>query len=73
MLKIFKTYIETNLVNNFIQPFKFSAEIPIFLVKKLDKNICFYINYIDVNNLIIKNWYLLPLVDKFFDWLRKAK
>ena len=35
-LEILKTYIKTNLANNFIQPFKSPAEAPIILDRKLD-------------------------------------
>ena len=35
-LEILKTYIETNLVNNFIQPFKSPTRAPILFDKKPD-------------------------------------
>lgn len=34
---MFQTYIKTNLLNNFIKPFKFSLDTPIFLKKNLRK------------------------------------
>lgn len=44
-LNISKIYIETNLENNFMRPFKFSTMTPIFYVHKLDRTLQLYINY----------------------------
>ena len=44
-LKILKTYIKTNLANSFIWPFKSFTRVLIFFDKKLDRSLCFYINY----------------------------
>ena len=44
-LKILKTYIKTNPVNIFIQPFKSFAGALIFFNKKPNKSFCFYMNY----------------------------
>ena len=30
-------------------------------------------DYWGLNNLIIKNWYLLPLIGKLLDWLSRVK
>ena len=59
-LETWKTCIENNLVNDFIRPFKFPARAPIFFDKKPDRSLELYINYRGLNNLIIKNCYLLP-------------
>lgn len=63
-LKIFKTYIEINLANNFIKFFKSSIKALIFLLKKPDNSFELYINYYYFYNLIIINWYLLFLISK---------
>ena len=60
-LETLKTYIENNLANDFIRPFKFFAKPLIFFNKKSDKSLWLYIDYQGLNNLIIKNWYLLSL------------
>lgn len=44
-LKILKIYIETNLVNSFIQHFKSLVKASIFFYQKLDKSLCFYADY----------------------------
>lgn len=72
-LKILKTYIETNLTNNFIQSFKSLAKRIILLVQKPDGNFCLYIDYQKLNNLITKNWYLLSLIGKSLNQLDYIK
>ena len=42
-------------------------------MKKLDKELRFYINYRELNAITIKNRYLLPLISKILDRLSKAK
>ena len=54
-LEILKTYIETNLVSNFIWPFKFFTMIFILFNKKLDRSLHFCVDYWGLNNIIIKN------------------
>ena len=44
-LKTLKTYIKTNLANNFIQPFKSPIKTSILFNRKLDKNLHFYVDY----------------------------
>ena len=66
-LEILKIYIKNNLANKFIRSSKFLVKTPIFFDKKLDRSLQLYINYQDLNNLIIKNCYLLPLIKKSLD------
>lgn len=54
-LEILKAYMKNNLVNGFIRPSKFFATISIFFNKKSDGSLQLYVNYQDLNNLIIKN------------------
>lgn len=56
-LKILKAYIENNLVNGFIKPSKCPARVSVFCDTKLDKNPRLYMDYQNLNNLTIKNWY----------------
>lgn len=44
-LKILKTYIETNLANDFICFFNFSTRALILFIQKIDSNFYLYINY----------------------------
>lgn len=72
-LEILKTYIKINLANCFIRPFKFLAGSLILFVKKPNSSLRLCINYQDLNNLTIKNWYLLLLIGELLGWLDHAK
>ena len=72
-LKILKTYIKTNLANGFIWPSISPAKAPIFFDRKPDKSLRLCINYWDLNNITIKNQYLLLLISELLDWLGWAK
>ena len=67
------TYIKIYLVIGFIRPSKSLVGTPIFFVKKLDRSFWLCVDYKDLNNLTIKNEYLLPLIDEFLNQLGCAK
>ena len=54
-LETLKAYITNNLANIFIKPFKSPAKVPILFDKKPDISLRLYVNYQNLNNLIIKN------------------
>ena len=62
-LETVKPYIETNLANSFIRASKSPAGAPILIVRKPNCSFCLCVDYRGLNNLIIKNWYPLPLID----------
>ena len=64
-----KTYIKNNLANDFIRSLKFFVRVPIFFDKKPDGSLRLCIDYQGLNNLTIKNWYLLSLVNKLLNQL----
>ena len=68
-LETLKAYIKNNLANGFIKPFKSFARVTIFFDKKPDGSLRLCVNYQDLNNLIIKNWYPLVLVEESLDQL----
>ena len=72
-LETLKTYIETNLANRFIKPSKSSAGAPILFDRKSDGSFRLCVNYWGLNNLTIKNQYLLPLIVESLDRLGRAK
>lgn len=72
-LKTMKTYIKTNLANSFIRPSKLPAGTPILFIRKKDGSLQVCIDYQGLNNLIIKNWYLLPLISKSLNRLGHTK
>ena len=45
----------------------------ILFVKKPDGSFWLYVNYRDLNYIIIKNVYFLPLIDESLDWLGSVK
>ena len=72
-LEILKTYIETNLANGFISSSKSPAGALIMFDKKPDRSFCLCVDYWGLNNITIKNQYLLPFVVKSLDRLGRAK
>ena len=72
-LKTLKAYIEINPANSFIRPSKFPTDTPILFDQKEDSSLQLYINYRGLNNLTIKNLYLLPLIGELLDRLERAK
>ncbi len=72
-LETLNAYIENNLANSFSGPFKSLAKTPILFDKKLDGSLRLYMDYQNLNNMIIKNSYPLPLVRKLLDWLNQAQ
>ncbi len=72
-LETLKAYIKNNLANGFIRPSRSPAGALILFDKKLDGSIRLCVDYRGLNNLTIKNWYLLPLVGELFDWLGRAR
>ena len=72
-LETLKTYIETNLADGFIRPFKFPVGSLILFDRKLNKSLCLYVDYWGLNNITIKNKYLLPLIGESLDQHGQAK
>ena len=72
-LETLKTYIKTHLKTGFIQPFKSPAGASIMFDKKPDGSFCLCIDYWGLNNLTIKNWYPLPLIEESLNRLSWAK
>ena len=72
-LKTLKTYIETNLANSLIRSPKSPARTPIFFDKKPDGSLRRCVDYRGLNNLKIKNQYLLLLVRESLDRLGQVR
>ncbi len=72
-LETLKAYIKNNLANDFIRPSKSPAKAPILFDKNSDGSLRLCVDYQGLNNLIIKNWYPLPLVGESLDWLGRAR
>ena len=72
-LEILKTYIETNLANDFIGLFKSPSRAPILFDRKPDESLRLCIDYRGLNNIMIKNRYPLSLIGESFIWLGWAR
>lgn len=72
-LETIKAYIKIHLKTVFIRQSKSFMGALILFDKKLDDSLCLCINYQNLNNLIVKNWYPLFFIDKSLDRLGHAK
>jgi hypothetical protein len=71
-LKVLKNYIENNLIKDFIISSVSSSSVLILFIKKKDNELCLYVNYKSLNVVIIKNKYLLSLIQKLLNILQKT-
>lgn len=72
-LETLKAYTKTHLKTRFIRPFKSLPGASNIFDKRPDSSLHLCADYQDLNNLIIKNWYLLLLIGKSLDCLSRAK
>ena len=72
-LETLKTYMEINLANGFIRPFKSPAGAPILFDRKPDESFRLCVDYWGLNNITIKNQYPLPLISESLDQHGRAK
>jgi hypothetical protein len=61
-LEALREYIEKNLTKGYIRPLKSPARYPVLFVPKKDGKLRMYVNYRKLNDIIIKNRYILPLI-----------
>jgi hypothetical protein len=66
-------YLDENLEKGFIQHLKSPTNAPILFVKKKDGSLRICVDYCGLNQLTIKNHYLLPLISRLLDQLSHAK
>ena len=72
-LETLKAYIKINLANGFIRPSMSPANAPILFDQKSDSLFQLCVDYQGLNNLTIKNQYLLPLIGELLDRLGRAR
>ncbi len=68
-----RRYLNENLSKDFIQVSHFQMIISVLFVKKLEEELCFCVNYWDLNVIIIKNQYSLSLISETLNCLSRAK
>ena len=61
-LETHKSYIKTNWANGFIRTSKLQASALILFVCKPNNSFRMCVHYQRLNNLMIRNWYPLPLI-----------
>jgi hypothetical protein len=71
-LKVLKSYIEDNLIKDFIISSIFSSSVFILFIKKKDNELRLCVDYKSLNVIIIKNKYFLSLIQKLFDILQRT-
>ena len=72
-LNILRRYLDNILMKSWIKHFISSADISVLFVSKKDEDLRLYVNYQDLNHIIIKNWHFLSLISKILDQLSKTK
>ena len=61
-LQVLQKYLKDYLSKGFIRASSFPAASSVIFVKKPKGELCLCVNYCDLNNLTVKNQYLLPLI-----------
>ena len=64
-----KKYINEHFRKSFIKPSLSAAAALILLVRKLESGLKFYVDYRALNTIIIKNRYLIPLINEILNKL----
>ena len=66
-------YLNENLSKDFIQVSRSQMIVFVLFIKKLKEELCFCVNYRDLNVITIKNWYSLLLISETLNHLSQAK
>ena len=61
-LQVLQKYLKDHLSKGFIHASSFPAASSVIFVKKSEDELCLCVNYRGLNNLTVKNQYLLPLI-----------
>jgi hypothetical protein len=68
-LKVLKKYLDENLRKGYIRPSTFPAGYSLLFIPKKNGKLRLYIDYRLLNNIIVKNRYLLPRIDELLNRL----
>ncbi len=68
-----RRYLNENLSKDFIQVSHFQMIVSVLFIKKFEEELCFCVNYRDLNTITVKNWYSLSLISETLNCLSQAK
>ncbi len=68
-----RRYLNENLSKDFIQVSHSQMIISVLFIKKFKEELCFCVNYWDLNVITVKNWYSLSLISEMLNHLSWAK
>ena len=72
-LEILRIYLNDVLVKNWIQCSVNLTETSVLFVLKKNRKLCLCVDYWDLNQIMIKNRYLLSFISEILNWLSEAK
>jgi len=72
-LKVLKEYINENLAKGFIRPSTSLVGSLVLFIPKKDGSLRLCVDYRALNNITIKDWYALPLINELHDRFQGAK
>jgi hypothetical protein len=72
-LLVLRKFLDENLAKSFIRTSVLPVVSLVLFAKKPGGGFCFYIDYCALNTIIIKNHYLLPLIQEILARLSRAK
>src|SRR6266487_6664007 len=71
-LEAFRDFIAKNSKKGFIRESQSPAGVPVLFVPKKDRKLQLVVNYRLLNNITIKDRYMLPLIHEIQDRLRRS-
>jgi hypothetical protein len=72
-LQVLREYINENLKKRYIRSLILLTRYPVLFVSKLNGKLRIYVDYRQLNAIIIKNRYILSLIHKMQDRIKRSK
>ena len=71
-LKTLNNYFNDALIKEWIYKFQNFTDVFILFIFWKNDELCFYVDYHELNTIIIKNYYFLSLTSKLLNWLNDS-
>jgi len=68
-----RRYLNENLSKDFIRVSHSQMIVSVLFIKKFEEELCFCMNYLDLNAITVKNRYSLSLISETLNRLSRAK